>query len=263
MIVAHPIYTLSHPDALAATARGVGAHGLPAAQALSWAALLVAIVAALALLAGRFVRAACVALLGVLAAGALLFYAPRWYVAGGAVDGDKLGIEFNVLLGIMLGAVLWTHWGAGVEARAAKGLEILRTGVGLVLLPHPMHPFVIWDVAGMRAFGEGMGKLGFPCGVPLVWTMVSVQVVCCVAIVARRGVVPACAGLMLILGMGTMIVHYPDWFMVGPDNNGMEFPLTYLACYASLVLAYFPRVAKASAMYPSGHHAGTGGDSPR
>jgi hypothetical protein len=44
-----------------------------------------------------------------------------------------------------------------------------------------------------------------------------------------------------------VVVHYPDWFIVGPGENGMELPLVYIACYAACILAYWPPRARAVA----------------
>ena len=46
---------------------------------------------------------------------------------------------------------------------------------------------------------------------------------------------------MVVLGTGTVIEHYPEWFIVSPLANGMEFPLMYIACYLGFVMAYWPR----------------------
>ena len=76
----------------------------------------------------------------------------------------------------------------------------------------------------MRHFGEGMSAAGFPFGVPLVWFMISWQVLCSTLIATRCLVVPACIGHIFVLGTGIVIIHYPDWFIVGPGEGGMEFP---------------------------------------
>ncbi len=233
----HPLFTFSHPEALQAAIDEVQRRGLPAASALTWVALLVLGVGSLALIAGRWLVPACLALLVVLAAGALALYAPHWFVAGGGVDGDHLGVEYNVLLVVCLLPLLWAAWRPEATTRS---IGLLRVLVGLVLLPHPLHPFVLWDVEGMRGFGEFVSQAGWPMGVPLVWTVVTLQGLCCLALVAGRFVVPACLGLMGVLGTGTVMVHYPAWFIVGPGRDGMEFPLTYLTVYLSLLLAYWP-----------------------
>ncbi len=92
----------------------------------------------------------------------------------------------------------------------------------------------------MRQWGEGMSRLGFPCGVALVWGVISLQVVCSVLILLRRFVVPACLGHLAVLGTGTIVAHAPHWFVVGPGENGMEFPLTFISCFVGCAIAYWP-----------------------
>lgn len=246
VLVTHPIYTLAHATALHALADALRTRGLPAATALAWLATLAMLVAAPALLVRRLVAPAAVTAIVILASGAALLYAPRWYVAGGASVEGHPGIEFNVLLIACLVGVAWTYWPrhAG-DARAAKtGLDIIRLAGALLILAHPLHAFLTWDVVGMRHFGESMGQLGFPFGVPLVWLMIGWQVVCSTLIAARCLVVPACIGHIFVLGTGIVIIHYPDWFIVGPGEGGMEFPIVYIACYVACILAYWPRRAR-------------------
>jgi putative oxidoreductase len=139
--------------------------------------------------------------------------------------------------------VLWTYvvrTDAARERRAREGLGIILTSAALLLLPHALAPFVTRDVEGMRQWGEGMGRLGFPFGVPLVWGVVSLQVLSSFALLARRLVVPACLGHLVVLTNGVWISHAPHWFMVGPENNGMEFPVMFIGCFVAGILSYWP-----------------------
>jgi hypothetical protein len=67
-------------------------------------------------------------------------------------------------------------------------------------------------------------------------------------------VVPACLAQMVVLANGLVIVHYPKWFVVGPGENGMEFPLTYLVCFGACALAFWP--ARSSGGAAMGRWAG-------
>ena len=175
VVATHPLYMLTHRAALATLAAELHARGLPAAATLAWTATLVMLVAAAALLVRRWAAAAALTATVLLVIGAALLYAPRWYVAGGAATPGHPGVELNVLLSVCLSAVAWREWPrphASPERRArvdAIGLDIIRVGSALLILPHPLHAFVRWDVPGMRAFGESMQQIGFPCGVALVW----------------------------------------------------------------------------------------------
>ena len=237
IIAVHPLYTMVHPAELRALAESLRAHGFPVAAGVAWAALLFQLACSLALIARRLVVPACIGSMVVLAAGIAIFYAPRWFVAGGAAEEGHPGAEFNVLLIAGLAGVLWSHGRHGAE----RGLDIVRLSAALLILPHPLHPFVTWDVEGMRQFGEGMARLGFPLGVPMVWGVVTLQIVCSIALIARRLVVPACVGHILVLCNGIWFVHAPNWFIVGPGENGMEFPLVYIIYFVSFILAYWPR----------------------
>jgi putative oxidoreductase len=242
ILVIHPIYTLTHATALTALADGLRARGVPAATALAWLSMLAMLVAAPALLVRRLVAPAAVTAIVLLTTGAALLYAPRWYVAGGASVAGHPGVEFNVLLVACLVGVARAYWPrVADEARAARaGLDIIRLAGALLIMAHPLHAFITWDVVGMRRFGESMGELGLPFGVFMVWLMISWQVVCSLLIATRRLVVPACLGHIFVLGVGITIIHYPDWFIVGPGEGGMEFPIVYIACYVACILAYWP-----------------------
>ncbi len=234
VVATHPLFTVTHSVELERLAQALAERGLPCSTALVWLALLVQLAAAVALIAGRqVVRAAGVSMV-VLLAGAALRQAPYWYVAGGGAEEGHPGVEFNLLLVVCLTGVL-------VARRSAqRGLEVMLLGAAALLAAHPLHAFLTVDVEGMSDWGHAMEQRGFPFGVALVWTVISVQVLASVLLLARRFVVPACLAHMLVLVNGLWLVHWPKWFVVGPGENGMEFPLTSLLCFGAAALASWP-----------------------
>jgi putative oxidoreductase len=238
LLAVHPIYALLRPDSLTGTRQLVEARGLPWNQGLVWGICLAQILCSLALLANRAVLPATVGYLLVLAARIGLTNQTTWYALGGAsVDGNP-GIEFTVLFALCLVGTLW-----GQRRSAQQGLDVIRVGSALVLLMHPLHG--VLDPAGLRGFGHGLESLGFPFGLFLVWTTKLHQIGSSMALLARRLVVPACLGHMFVLSMGIWISHAPRWFVVGPGENGMEYSLLFIACFASLLLAHWPQRAGA------------------
>jgi len=245
ILLSHPLHALVNPDDVRELAGGLAEHGLPFGLALAWLAIATQLVCAAALAARRFVVPAALGSIAVLAGGCAALYAPRWFVVGGRAEDGHPGVEFSVLLIGCLAGILWAYWprrtARGDAARAAdRGLEIIRVVSALALVPHATIAFLTWDVEGMRAWGEGMSQLGFPFGVALVWSIKSLELVCCVGRLARRLVVPACFGHLLILVPGMWISHGLHWFVVGPGENGVEFSLALIACAVACILAYWP-----------------------
>lgn len=190
VLAAHPLYRLAHPDSMRALAVSLSTRGVPAAAALAWGATGLMLLAAAALLVRRLAAPVAAVLIAVLVAGTACLYAPYWYVAGGGTVEGHPGMEYNALLVVCLSGVLWTYWprsASASDARAAVGLDVIRVGSALLILPHPLDPFVTWDVDGMRRFGESMTKdVGLPFGVQMVWIMVSWQIACSVLLLTRR-----------------------------------------------------------------------------
>ncbi len=58
------------------------------------------------------------------------------------------------------------NWLITPSSRPARGLDIVRIVVALVLSVHSITRIINGDVAG---FGEFLGSIGFPLGVALAW----------------------------------------------------------------------------------------------
>jgi hypothetical protein len=97
----------------------------------------------------------------------------------------------------------------------------------------------------MRAWGEAMTQQGWPFGVALVWSIKSVELVASLLRLSRRLMVPACFAHLSYLVPALWIEHHLRWFVVGPGENGIEFPLLLDVCATACILAYWPRRATA------------------
>ena len=128
---------------------------------------------------------------------------------------------------------------------ASAGLDIVRIGVALIIVMHPLHGFYhSEDIAG---FGHFLGSLGYPFGLALAWTVLLLQTVCSLALLANRWVIPACMGHSVVVCFGIWHVHAPNgWFVVGGGEGGMEWGFILLTCLFGVLRGHWPR-AMASA----------------
>jgi putative oxidoreductase len=205
-----------------------------------------------ALAVRRLVVPACIGHILVLAAGIALIHAPGWRTVG-LPDGDHHpGSEFSVLLIACLLAILWAYRrkaDSQVPARDAPSsrgaLEFVRIASASILIIHPIGG--LRDPAGLNDLGLYFSSIGFPFGVQLVWGSMFLQIASSLALIARRLVVPACFGHMLVLVTGICLFHAPHWFVIGPDNvvgpgkEGIEYSMLLITCIVSILLAYWPR----------------------
>jgi putative oxidoreductase len=121
-----------------------------------------------------------------------------------------------------------------------QGLDIVRVGVALIILMHPLHGFFHYQ--NIAFFGDYLGSLGYPFGVALAWTVLIIQTLCSLALIVNRLVVPACIGHIVVVIFGLIHFHYPNgWYVVGPGTGGMEWAFILLACLLGVLWAYLPR----------------------
>lgn len=117
-------------------------------------------------------------------------------------------------------------------------MDGVRIASALILSAHPLrglaHP------ANLRALGQGMSPIGFPFGVQLVWMTMLIQVAGALGLTLRRYVVLSSLGWMFVNAMGIAIAHFPHWFVVGPGENGMEYSLLLITCFAATLLSHWP-----------------------
>jgi uncharacterized membrane protein YphA (DoxX/SURF4 family) len=256
ILITHPLHALVHPEDARQLAEVLARFGASASfgAGVAWAAVALQIAASVALVVPRFVFGGAIGSIAI-ASCSLILHAPRWYVVGGfAVDG-RPGIEFDALVLACLAAVAWTYGprrAASGVVSGVTGLEIIRVASALSLLAHCWGPFVLWDVEGMHGWGEAMSAAGWPMGVALVWSIKGTELVCSVLRLSRRLVVPACFGHLSYLVPALYIEHEMHWFVEGPAENGIEFPLLIVICSVACIAAYWPpRAAGARAVVPA------------
>jgi putative oxidoreductase len=187
--------------------------------------MLIQVGRSLALMARWLVIPACIGHIFVLVVGIFLVHAPKWRTVG-LPDGDhQPGAEFSALLVACLLAILYAHRRNVAEESLRAGhdtpstrraLEFVRIASASILLIHPIGG--LRDPAGLHDLGLYFSSIGFPFGVQLVWGSMFLQIASSSALIARRFVVPACFGHMLVLVTGIWLFHAPHWFVIGPDN---------------------------------------------
>jgi putative oxidoreductase len=254
VLITHPVYALLHPANIRGFGNILASHGLPFTAGLAWAVMFLQIGCSLALAARRFVVPACLGHILVLTLGIALVHAPKWRTVG-LPDGEhQQGAEFSVLMIALLLAILWAHrrrpagesQHPGHETPSSRhALEFVRIASASILIIHPLGG--LRDPAGLNDLGLYFSSLGFPFGVQLVWGSMFLQIASSLALIARRFIVPACLGHILVLGTGIWLFHLPHWFVIGPDNvvgpgkEGIEYSTLLVTCFTSIMLAYWPK----------------------
>jgi lysophospholipase L1-like esterase len=241
VLVAHPLYDLAHPERVRDVGRALASRGLPAGALVAWTMTGLQLACAVGLVVRRLVVPACIGQLVLVGLAVVLVRAPHWYVVGGASTDGQPGIELDVLLMACVAAILWARRGS-----PRRALDMIRIFAAAHILTHAAHAFVVWDVAGMRRWGEGMQEAGFPFGVLLVWSVISIQAVSSCALFVRCLVVPACVAQVAVLGAGIWIEHAPLWFVVGPGEGGMEYSVLLIACFLCVLWVHWPRRSAAA-----------------
>lgn len=239
VLVTHPLHALLSPVDAHVLAADLADHGVSLGVGTAWVALVATLACAVGLVFRRTLVPAAIGACVLIAADLVLLHGEHWFVLGGnAVDGSP-GAEFHVLLLACLAAMLVTY----AYGRAVAGFAVISIASAALLLPHALSPFVMRDVEGMREWGHGMEHLGFPCGVALVWSLKVLELVCAIARLARRFVIPACLGHLAILVPGMWISQHGTWFVVGPGEGGIEYPIVLSACAIATMLESAPRRA--------------------
>lgn len=134
------------------------------------------------------------------------------------------------------------NWYKLSPGHAGAGIDVVRIGVALIILMHPLHGY--FHAENIPRFGEYLTSLGYPLGLQLAWTVLLLQTVCSLALIANRCVIPACLGHIVVVGFGLLHFHLPNgWYVVGPGQGGMEWAFILLVCLFGVLWAYWPRKA--------------------
>ncbi len=227
VLATHPLYALTHPAYREHLGGDVGVTAVTLFAVLQLGL-------ALALLVPAAVRAACVGNAVLLAGNIAFFQGPAWYALGGGSEEGHPGIELDVLLIVYLASIFVAdpRRRAGPLLSPALAVAFPACIAAFNVSTHALHPFVTWDLEGMRDFGAGMEHRGFPCGLVLVWSAMVTQILATAGILSRRLVVPGCAAHMSILGLGVCITHWGRWFIQGPGEGGMEYSVLLLTAFS-------------------------------
>ncbi len=135
---------------------------------------------------------------------------------------------------------MFKQWYKTTPSAPASGLAIVRVGVALIILMHPLHGF--FHSANIPRFGEYLGSLGYPFGVALAWLVLLLQTACSLALICNRWVVPACIGHSTVVIFGLIHFHAPNgWYVVGPGVGGMEWAFILLICLLGVLWGHWPR----------------------
>lgn len=131
----------------------------------------------------------------------------------------------------------------GARARGERvemALSAVRIGTAVLIFIHGAFRASHWDPY-VIGFGEWLGTQGFPYGFYWAAAVTIYELIAPLFILARRFVTLACLGHMVIVGLGAVLVHYPDgWFVVGAGRNGMEYSVLLLICLGAVAWAYAP-----------------------
>jgi uncharacterized membrane protein YphA (DoxX/SURF4 family) len=124
---------------------------------------------------------------------------------------------------------------------SVQGIDIVRIGVALIILMHPLHGFWHYENVGPN-FGAYLSDLGYPMGYALAWTVLVVQTLSSLALITNRAVVYGCIGHIVVVTFGLIHFHRPHgWYVTGPGEHGMEWGFILLACLFGVLRAYWPR----------------------
>jgi putative oxidoreductase len=139
------------------------------------------------------------------------------------------------------GQAMLDKWFGAKANNPVQGLDIVRVGVALIILMHPLHGFFHYENIAPN-LGAYLTDLGYPAGVPLAWLVLILQTVCSLALLGNRAVVPACLGHIVVVGFGILHFHRPHgWFVTGPGEHGMEWGFILLTCLFGVMWGYWPR----------------------
>lgn len=119
--------------------------------------------------------------------------------------------------------------------RPSLPIAILRILMGLVFMSHAVARLVDYSLPG---FGNFLNSKGFPAGFYLAWTITIFELVGGLLMVMRKFVKWFCAGEVVILLTGIIIVHLPNgWFVVGKTLGGPEYSVVLITVLFCIYLA--------------------------
>jgi putative oxidoreductase len=128
--------------------------------------------------------------------------------------------------------------------RTELALSGIRIALAVLIFIHGAFRASHWDPY-VTGFGEWLSSIGFPYGLYWAAAVTLYELIAPLFLLARRFVTLACLGHIVIVGLGMVLVHYPDgWFVVGAGRNGMEYSLLLLVGLIAVAWAHAPRTAR-------------------
>lgn len=114
-------------------------------------------------------------------------------------------------------------------------IALLRMAMGAVFMSHAI--VRLWDYS-LPGFGEFLSSKGFPAGFYLAWGITLFELIGGLLLIFRKYVPVICAGEIIILVTGIILVHAPNgWFVVGKTLGGMEYSVVLILVLLSLIVA--------------------------
>jgi len=108
----------------------------------------------------------------------------------------------------------------------------LRWTVAILLGIHGWYRALTGGATGFSAF---LTATGFPFALAIAWAVTLFEIAGSACLLVGRLVRPACAGFLLVLAGGIVLVHGREgWFVVGAGRNGIEYSLLLMACLVIL-----------------------------
>jgi putative oxidoreductase len=116
-------------------------------------------------------------------------------------------------------------------------LTIVRVAAAGNMLIHGISRVV---TGGVAPFDGYLSSLGFPPYSAFIIT--AFELLAAVLIIVNRWTSILSIVFCLELIMGIILVHGPEgWFVVGHGRNGAEYNVLLILCFASAIIAYWPK----------------------
>ena len=114
ILAVHGFHGLFNPKAMAGFGGYLSSIGFPFGVAFAWSVVFIQIISSAALIANRFVVAACIGHMVILGVGVFLEHARHgWFVVGAG----RNGMEYSITLIACLFAILYAYWPRGFKIK--------------------------------------------------------------------------------------------------------------------------------------------------
>ena len=114
ILAVHGFHGLFNPKAMAGFGGYLSSIGFPFGVGFAWSVVFIQIICSAALIANRFVVAACIGHMVILGVGVFLEHARHgWFVVGAG----RNGMEYSITLIACLFAILYAYWPRGSKIR--------------------------------------------------------------------------------------------------------------------------------------------------